>query len=86
MCGTRDTMEDKMVIKGEFRNSQHEDFFAVFDGHSGSSAALYAAKVNIFFFFFFMKIRKFFNFFFCSFLRFSFVSFALIHSFLSYFF
>lgn len=44
MCGTRDTMEDKMVINGSFRGNPNEDFFAVFDGHSGSTAAAYAAK------------------------------------------
>jgi len=44
MCGTRDTMEDKMVIKGQFRGRVDEDFFAVFDGHSGSTAALFAAQ------------------------------------------
>lgn len=38
-------MEDKTVIYGSFRERKDEDFFAVFDGHSGSAASVFASKV-----------------------------------------
>lgn len=43
--GLRDSMEDAMLIYGKFRDNDSEDLFAVFDGHSGSSASEFAAKV-----------------------------------------
>jgi serine/threonine protein phosphatase PrpC len=36
-------MEDEIVILGQLRNP-HEDFVAVYDGHSGKTAAEYASK------------------------------------------
>jgi hypothetical protein len=43
--GLRDSMEDAMVVCGTFRDSENEDFFGVFDGHSGSSASIFVADV-----------------------------------------
>lgn len=40
----RETMEDKMVVLGSFRDRRDEDYFAVFDGHGGTSAAIYCAQ------------------------------------------
>lgn len=42
--GGRRTMEDKLVIYGSFRNRSNEDYFAVFDGHNGESAAAFCAN------------------------------------------
>lgn len=39
-------MEDKMVVKGEFRGLADEDFFAVFDGHTNAEAAAFASQVT----------------------------------------
>jgi serine/threonine protein phosphatase PrpC len=41
----RETMEDKMVAFGSYRNRKDEDYFAVFDGHGGTQAAIYASNV-----------------------------------------
>lgn len=38
-------MEDKTVVYGSFRNKKDEDYFAVFDGHSGTAASIFASKV-----------------------------------------
>lgn len=38
-------MEDAMLVFGNYRESNVEDLFGVFDGHSGSSASAFAAKV-----------------------------------------
>eukprot|EP01051_Picozoa_sp_SAG22_P004888 SAG22_NODE_275_length_13171_cov_11.640606_8_plen_341_part_00 len=40
--GVRPTMEDCMTIHGNFRGSEDEDFFGVFDGHGGQLVAEYA--------------------------------------------
>eukprot|EP01126_Amoeba_proteus_P061752 TRINITY_DN8319_c0_g1_i1.p1 TRINITY_DN8319_c0_g1~~TRINITY_DN8319_c0_g1_i1.p1 ORF type:complete len:368 (+),score=103.11 TRINITY_DN8319_c0_g1_i1:423-1526(+) len=37
-------MEDKTVIYGSFRGNSNEDYFAVFDGHSGDSASIFASQ------------------------------------------
>jgi len=37
--GRRDTMEDAIVIHGQFRNSPNEDLFCIFDGHGGIEVA-----------------------------------------------
>lgn len=34
-----------MVVYGSFRNKCDEDYFAVFDGHSGTAASIFASKV-----------------------------------------
>jgi len=41
--GFRDSMEDKIVICGNFRNKPDEDYYAIFDGHSGKDASAYCA-------------------------------------------
>jgi len=41
--GLRDSMEDKIVICGNFRNNPNEDYFAIFDGHAGKEASAYCA-------------------------------------------
>jgi len=41
--GLRDSMEDKIVICGNFRNHPEEDYFAIFDGHAGKEASAYCA-------------------------------------------
>jgi len=43
MIGRRKTMEDRLTIFGNFRNRDEEDYFAVFDGHSGDETASYCA-------------------------------------------
>ena len=40
--GVRPTMEDCMTVHGNFRGSEDEDFFGVFDGHGGQLVAEYA--------------------------------------------
>jgi serine/threonine protein phosphatase PrpC len=42
--GKRPTMEDKLVVFGQFGNRADCDFFAVFDGHGSADAAAYAGK------------------------------------------
>jgi len=42
--GLRDSMEDKIVICGNFRNRPDEDYFAIFDGHAGKEASAYCAE------------------------------------------
>jgi len=42
--GLRDSMEDKIVICGNFRNKPDEDYFAIFDGHAGKEASAYCAE------------------------------------------
>jgi len=41
--GLRDSMEDKIVICGNFRNHPEEDYLAVFDGHAGKEASAYCS-------------------------------------------
>jgi serine/threonine protein phosphatase PrpC len=36
-------MEDEIVLFGQIRNSD-EDFYAVYDGHSGNESSSYASK------------------------------------------
>jgi serine/threonine protein phosphatase PrpC len=42
--GKRPTMEDKLVIFGQFGARADADYFAVFDGHGGADAAAFAGK------------------------------------------
>jgi serine/threonine protein phosphatase PrpC len=42
--GKRQTMEDKLVVLGQFGNRVDCDYFAVFDGHGTADAAAYAGK------------------------------------------
>jgi len=42
--GLRDSMEDQIVICGNFRNHPDEDYFAIFDGHAGKEASAYCAE------------------------------------------
>ena len=41
--GTRPSQEDAVVIIENFLGSSRRQFFGVFDGHRGNSAALYSA-------------------------------------------
>jgi len=45
--GRRPTMEDTMIICGQFRNNENEDLFCVFDGHGGQQVASYLALVFV---------------------------------------
>jgi protein phosphatase 1L len=42
--GRRPSMEDCMVVHGAFRGHGQEDYFALFDGHGGKDAAIFAAE------------------------------------------
>jgi len=42
--GRRPTMEDQIVILGSFGGESNEDYFAVFDGHGGSTASKYSGQ------------------------------------------
>jgi len=42
--GRRPTMEDQIVILGCFGGESNEDYFAVFDGHGGSTASKYCGQ------------------------------------------
>jgi len=42
--GRRKSMEDEMVICGQFRGRKNEDLFGVFDGHNGSTMATFVGK------------------------------------------
>lgn len=44
MCGQRPTMEDCLLVKGNYLDKTDTDLFAIFDGHAGSIAAKYSAK------------------------------------------
>jgi len=42
--GKRPTMEDKLVIFGQFNNQSDQEYFAIFDGHGGTASSAYAGK------------------------------------------
>jgi len=44
MRGKRWNMEDAVVTRCKYRSKDDEDFFAVYDGHGGDKASIYAAQ------------------------------------------
>lgn len=42
--GKRLTMEDQIIILGHFRGNPKEDYLAIFDGHGGTDASIFAAN------------------------------------------
>lgn len=44
MKGRRRTMEDYVMVWGNFRGRGEEDYFSLFDGHGGSDASLFACE------------------------------------------
>merc|ERR1719197_1320583 len=42
--GKRGSMEDAMLVSGQFRDNNDEDLFGVFDGHGGPRAAIRASN------------------------------------------
>lgn len=44
MIGRRSTMEDSVVVMGEFLDKENADLYCIFDGHGGTAAARFAAE------------------------------------------